>query len=38
MRRLPADKLRIFFVSVLSALAVEMLMNAFGIRLPGAAG
>jgi uncharacterized membrane protein YfcA len=35
---LPADKLRIFFVSVLSALAVEMLMNAFGIRLPGAAG
>jgi uncharacterized protein len=35
---LPADKLRIFFVAVLVALAAEMLMNAFGIRVPGATG
>ncbi|WP_054309688.1 sulfite exporter TauE/SafE family protein [Mesorhizobium sp. 1M-11] len=32
---LPADKLRIFFVVVLSALAVQMLLSAFGIHLLG---
>lgn len=35
LMRLPADKLRIFFVIVLVLLAVEMFLNAFGIHLPG---
>jgi uncharacterized membrane protein YfcA len=33
--RLPADKLRIFFVIVLAVLAVQMLLSAFGVRLLG---
>lgn len=32
---LPADKLRIFFVIVLGALAVQMLLSAFGIHVLG---
>lgn len=32
---LPADKLRVFFVTVLALLAVQMLMSAFGIHVPG---
>ncbi len=33
---LPADKLRLFFVIVLAALAVQMLASAFGLHLTGA--
>jgi hypothetical protein len=32
---LPADRLRIFFVVVLLLLAVQMLMSAFGVHVPG---
>jgi uncharacterized membrane protein YfcA len=32
---LPADRLRIFFVAVLALLAVQMLLSALGIDLPG---
>ncbi|MDR3100402.1 MAG: sulfite exporter TauE/SafE family protein [Paraburkholderia sp.] len=32
---LPADKLRVFFVVVLALLAVQMLLSAFGIHVPG---
>ncbi|QMV02461.1 TSUP family transporter [Devosia sp. D6-9] len=32
---LPADKLRVFFVVVLALLAVQMLLSAFGIDIPG---
>lgn len=32
---LPADKLRIFFVIVLTLLAVQMLLSAFGVHVPG---
>lgn len=32
---LPADKLRVFFVIVLALLAVQMLLSAFGIHVPG---
>lgn len=32
---LPADKLRIFFVIVLALLAVQMLLSAFGVHIPG---
>jgi uncharacterized membrane protein YfcA len=35
--RLPADKLRIFFVVILVALAVEMSLSAFGIHFGGGA-
>ncbi|HWA85719.1 MAG TPA: sulfite exporter TauE/SafE family protein [Opitutus sp.] len=34
---LPAAKLRVFFVIILTLLAVEMLLNAFGIRILGCA-
>ncbi len=34
---LPADKLRIFFVMVLVLLAIQMLMSAFGVHIPGGA-
>lgn len=33
--RLPADKLRIFFVVVLALLAVQMLLSAFGVQVLG---
>lgn len=36
LMRLPADKLRAFFVIVLVLLAVQMLLSAFSINLPGA--
>jgi len=32
---LPADKLRLFFVIVLSLLAVQMLLSALGVHIPG---
>ncbi|CAB3890709.1 hypothetical protein LMG26858_03714 [Achromobacter anxifer] len=32
---LPADKLRVFFVIVLSLLAVQMLLSALGVQVPG---
>ncbi|WP_162978434.1 TSUP family transporter, partial [Pseudomonas aeruginosa] len=32
---LPADKLRLFFVIVLSLLAVQMLLSALGVQFPG---
>lgn len=35
LMRLPADKLRLFFVMVLALLAVQMLMSAFGINILG---
>jgi hypothetical protein len=35
--RLPADKLRIFFVIVIAVLAVQMLLSAFGIHVLGGA-
>lgn len=35
---LPADKLRIFFVVVLVLLAVQMLLSALGINIPGGLG
>ncbi len=38
LMRLPADKLRLFFVIVLALLAVQMLLNAFGIHLSGENG
>jgi uncharacterized membrane protein YfcA len=35
--RLPADKLRIFFVVVLAVLAVQMFLSALGVHIPGGA-
>lgn len=32
---LPADKLRLFFVIVLALLAIQMLLSAFGVHIPG---
>lgn len=32
---LPADKLRIFFVIILVLLAVQMLLSALGVHVPG---
>jgi len=32
---LPADKLRVFFVIVLALLAVQMLLSALGVHIPG---
>ncbi|MGH6760770.1 MAG: sulfite exporter TauE/SafE family protein [Phyllobacterium sp.] len=35
LMRLPADKLRVFFVIILSLLAVQMLLSTFGVHLLG---
>jgi len=35
LMRIPADKLRIFFVVVLGLLAVQMLLSALGLQIPG---
>ncbi|CAM5195889.1 hypothetical protein CDEN61S_04209 [Castellaniella denitrificans] len=35
LMRLPADKLRVFFVIVLTLLAIQMLMSTFGIKILG---
>lgn len=37
LMRLPADKLRVFFVIVLTLLAIQMLMSTFGIKIFGGA-
>jgi uncharacterized protein len=36
--RLPADKLRVFFVVVLLLLAIDMFLSALGVHAPGGAG
>lgn len=35
--RIPADRLRVFFVLVLSLLAIQMLMSSLGMKFPGGA-
>lgn len=37
LMKLPADKLRVFFVIVLTLLAIQMLMSTFGIKIFGGA-